>query len=129
MKENMNIKTPVAGLLLSMFAGFAHAEGNYSGMRFGFVFFAIGAFGIMGMQIIYTLCMSGTSFGTRMSRAIGLIALDILVIALIAVASNSSLHSAFPYILSVIPGFIAIYYFRQGRRETANSFEPSTGEQ
>jgi hypothetical protein len=108
----MKIKSLLAALVLSAIAGLAHAEGNYSGMNFGFLIYAAVALGVMALQGIYVLCMSGFGFGTKAGYVLVLLVLDAIVIGMMISGSSRTLETPFPYIMSVIPGFIAIFFFK-----------------
>jgi hypothetical protein len=113
----MRIKLILAALFLGSLAGLAHAEGNYSNMNFGFLIYAAVALGVMALQGIWVLCMAGIGFGTKAGYVLVLLVLDAIVIGMMISGASRTLETPFPYIFSVIPGFIAILFFRNHKED------------
>jgi hypothetical protein len=113
----MKIKSLIGALVLSAIAGLAHAEGNYSGMNFGFLIYAAVALGVMALQGTYVLCMAGIGFGTKAGYVLVLLVLDAIVIGMMISGASRALETPIPYIFSVIPGFIAILFFKKHKED------------
>ncbi len=111
----MTPKSAMVGVLLASLTGLAHAEGNYSG-GFAFVLYAMVALGVMAAQMIYTFCLAGVSLGTRGFWILLLIVIDAVVIALMIEAPGNTIETLPPYILAIIPGFLAVYFFRSAAK-------------
>jgi hypothetical protein len=112
----MRIKSLLAALFLGSLAGLAHAEGNYSNMNFGFLIYAAVALGVMALQGIYVLCMAGFGIGKKLMFAGVLLVLDAIIIGMLISNLGSAMETPLPYICSVIPGFIAIFIFKDSKQ-------------
>ena len=117
-----------AALLLSALTGLAHAEGNYNGMNMGFLGYAMVAAAVMGIQAIYTLSLTDASFGTRILWAFGLLVVNAMILGGILQSSGPAMTTMLPYIGSVIPGFIAIYFFTKFAGTPASTDDTAPGE-
>ncbi len=105
-------KALVAGVLLSMFSGLAHSEGNYSNMNFGFLIYALVAVIILAAQGLYTLCIGGVSLGKRFVWVLALFTVDALIAAMMISSASSALETPGPYIFWVLPGFLLVWVFK-----------------
>lgn len=107
-----NVKSIVAGVLLSLLAASAHAEGNYSNMKFDFLIYAMVALAVLAAQGIYVLCMGSAYFGTRLLRLLGLAVVDVIAIFVMYLLTLETrtldLDAMSSYVLVVIPGFLFI---------------------
>jgi multidrug transporter EmrE-like cation transporter len=105
-------KISAAAVLLSLFSGLAHAEGNYSHMDFGFLIYGMVAVTVLMFQMIFALCIGGVGFGRRALWVLVLMIVDAVVAFMLVSASTSALETPMPYIVWVIPGFIALAMFK-----------------
>ena len=105
-------KIVAAALLLGIFAGAAHADGNYSNMNFGFLIYGFVAVTVLMFQMIFALCIANVGFGTRALWVLALLVIDAVVAFMLIAASTSALETPMPYIVWVIPGFVALAVFK-----------------
>lgn len=105
-----HVKTIAASLLLGVLAASAHAEGNYSNMKFDFLIYGMVALAVMAAQGIYVLCIGPAGIGTRLLRLLALAVVDVIAIFLMYLmtfefdAANPEKMGA--YIWVVMPGFL-----------------------
>ncbi len=118
-------KALVATVLFGLFAGLAHAEGNYGSMNFGFLIYALVAVIILAAQGLYTLCIGGVSLGKRFVWVLALFAVDAFFAALMISSSGSALETPVPYIFWVLPGFLMVWGFKTSAADTP----PADGQQ
>ena len=108
----MKAKLAMAGVLLAVIAGAAHAEGNYGNMQMTFILYAMIALAVMAGQAIYLLCLAGATAARKLVWLLGLAGADafaIFILYLLTIESKSiDLEGVFGYILVVIPGFVYI---------------------
>ncbi len=113
----MRQKSALFGILLSLSAGLAHAEGNYGGMNFSFLLYAMAALGVMALQAIYVLCMGGIGMGKKLGCVLLLLVLDAVIAGMIINSAGNTIESPVTYVMAVIPGFIAIFVFKDMARQ------------
>lgn len=115
-ENTMKKKLLLPLLVCSLHAGLVHAEGSYSSMDFSFLIYAIVALTVMGVQALIVLCSTAASISSRLLWVLGMLVLDVLTAAFLFTVAKAALETMFPYLLWVIPGFIALYAFRMQKR-------------